>query len=60
MVASEGSLSKPGERSRTTWAGEAGGDATRTADAAGAKGGGARCATCNGMAKYGTEGSKVG
>ena len=50
-VASEGSLSKPSERSGTTWAGEASGEV------AGATPG---CATCKGMAKYGTDGSKAG
>ena len=52
-MASEGSLSEPSEGSGTTWAGEVGGEAT---DARG----GAWCATCKGMEKYGTDGSKAG
>ena len=40
-VASEGSLSESGEMLGTTWAGEAGGDATGAAGVAGAGGGGA-------------------
>ena len=58
-MASEGSLSKLSEMSRTTWVGEAGGVATRAMGAVGG-GGGARCTTCRGMAKYEAEGSKAG
>ena len=43
--------------SGTTWAGEVG---SETAGVAGVGGGGVGCATCKGMVKYGTEGSKVG
>ena len=53
------SLSESGERSRATWAGEAGGDTTVAASAVGVKGRGAGCATCIEMAKYGTKGSKA-
>ena len=60
LVAFEGSLSESRERSGTTWAGDAGGDATGAIGAVDAREGGAVCATCNGMAKYGIEGSKAG
>ena len=55
-IASEGLLSKPIGRSGTICASEAGGEA---AGAAGAGAGGG-CATCKGIAKYGTMGSKAG
>ena len=55
-VASEGSLLELREMLGTTWAGEEGGE---TAGAASAGGGGVRCATCKGIAKYGIEGSKA-
>ena len=55
-VASDGLLSELSGMSGTTCGGEAGGVATGAAGG----GGGAGCATCRGMAKYGTEGSKAG
>ena len=58
-MASEGSLSELRGRSRTTWAGEAGGVPAGAAGAIG-DGKGAGCARCSGVAKYGTEGSKAG
>ena len=58
-MASEGLLSELRGRSGTTWVGEAGGVAAGAAGAAGGKGG-VGCATCNGMAKYGTKVSKAG
>ena len=57
---SDRSLSVLSGMSKTTCGGEAGGVASKamgTASVVG-HGGGARCATCKEMAKYGTEGSK--
>ena len=55
-IASDGSLSELSGMSGTTCGGEAGGVATGAAGG----GGGAGYATCRGMAKYRTEGSKAG